>query len=338
MHVLIVDDSALVRQALTAILARERDIEVDSASDPIFAMRKIEAKRPDVIVLDLEMPRVDGLTFLRQLTQRGDRIPVVICSARASENAVQALQAGAVDLITKPELGVRDFLYESAVTIVDAVRAASRARIVARGTATPAAPLGITTRNVVAIGASTGGTEALRVILESMPPDAPAIVVVQHMPEHFTRAFAKHLDQTCRIEVREAEDGDEVKPGRALIARGNRHLELGRDGARLVARVREGALVSRHRPSVDVLFRSVAEEIARNAIGVLLTGMGDDGADGLVLLRQRGAHTIAQDEKTSVVFGMPKEAIARGGAVDVLPLDRIAAAILGRTRLREATS
>ncbi len=345
LRVMVIDDSAVVRQTLSAILRQAGRMEIATAADPLIALAKLERERPDVIVLDLEMPRMDGLTFLRRLMAT-DPLPVVVCSGLAtagSEAALAALEEGAVDVIAKPRLAVREFLQESAVLLVDAVRAAAGARLRWRSraaraalgppaAANPVVPaasrLGRTTDQVVAIGASTGGTEALREIFEALPPDAPGVVTVQHMPEYFTRAFAERLDQLCRIEVKEAADGDRVGPGRALIAPGNRHLRLARSGAQYVVRVEEGPLVSRHRPSVDVLFRSVAQAAGANAIGVILTGMGDDGASGLLEMRQAGARTFAQDEATCVVFGMPAVAIELGAAEQVLPLGSIASRLL----------
>ncbi|MCL4818735.1 MAG: chemotaxis response regulator protein-glutamate methylesterase [Vicinamibacteria bacterium] len=342
---MVVDDSAVVRQTLGAILSQAGGMDVVTAADPVIALAKLGRERPDVIVLDLEMPRMDGLTFLRRLMSE-DPLPVVVCSGLAgvgSEAALAALDEGAVDVIEKPKLAVREFLEESAVLLVDAVRAAAMARprrpppSVAQeaGSPVPAAlpvaqfPRGLrrTTEQIVAIGASTGGTEALREILEALPPDAPGVVVVQHMPEHFTRAFAQRLNGLCRIEVKEAVDGDRAGVGRALIAPGNRHLTLARSGAQYMVRVEAGPLVSRHRPSVDVLFGSVARVAGVNATGVILTGMGDDGARGLLEMRQAGAFTIAQDEATSIVFGMPHAAIERGAVESVLPLGRIARAL-----------
>ncbi len=341
---LVVDDSAVVRQALTAILSRA-GMTVTVASDPIIAMDKMRKERPDAVVLDLEMPRMDGLTFLRRVMAQ-DPLPVVVCSGlgeKGSDAALQALEGGAVEIIAKPRLGVKGFLEESAGRMVDAVRAATCARVRPRvpapekkHTADAVLParkapaLGETTSRVVAVGASTGGTEALRQLLPALPPDAPGLAIVQHMPEAFTAAFAKHLSETSRIEVREAKTGDRLCSGRALIAPGNHHLAVRRSGAHYCAEVLDGPLVSRHRPSVDVLFRSVAQAAGANAVGVILTGMGDDGAAGLLEMKNAGAHTIAQDEETSVVFGMPKEAIARGGVHEVLPLGRIASVILGR--------
>jgi two-component system chemotaxis response regulator CheB len=340
-HVLVVDDSAVVRQAFSMLLSRV--FTVDTAADPLIASRRIERRRPDVIVLDLQMPRMDGLTFLRQI-MRTDPIPVVICSvaaARGSETAMRALEEGGVDVIAKPAIGVREFLAESALMLVDTIAAACHARV---GRPRPrlsppqfpsagTAPVDTRASAVVAIGASTGGTEALRVVLESLPRDAPPVVVVQHMPPGFTTAFAKRLNETTAMEVKEAVSGDAVIPGRVLLAPGNRHLALCRSGASTFVQVFEGELVSRHRPSVDVLFRSVARTAGANALGILLTGMGDDGAAGLLELRNAGASTVAQDESTSVVFGMPKEAIKRGAAGQILPLHEIAAAILRHTAL-----
>jgi two-component system chemotaxis response regulator CheB len=349
MNVLVIDDSAVVRQALTMILSRWRDTAVAVASDPVIAADKMRQLRPDVIVLDIEMPRMDGLTFLRRIMSSPDPIPVVVCSSLAqagTEVALQALEDGAVAVVEKPRLGVREFLHEQSRSLVDTVVAAAQARVRQRtppvfGTralhtadavlpARPGPPLGRTTDKVVAVGASTGGTEALRVILEALPPDAPGLVIVQHMPEVFTRAFAQRLSKTCRIEVKEAETGDRVHPGRALVAAGNRHLLVQRSGAQYKVDVVDGPHVSRHRPSVDVLFRSVAQAAGPNAVGILLTGMGRDGADGLLEMKHVGAATIAQDEATSVVFGMPKEAIAAGGVDEVAPLSEIASLLLRR--------
>jgi two-component system chemotaxis response regulator CheB len=342
LHVLVVDDSAVVRQVTTALLSNQPGISVSVAADPFIAMSKMKQARPDVILLDLEMPRMDGLTFLRKIMSE-DPIPVVVCSGLAGEGteaAMRALEEGAVDIVTKPKLGVKGFLEESVAMLVDTLRAASQARpgVRKRRVCQPVAPvlatekhlLTLTTSKVVAIGTSTGGTEALRSILEVMPPDCPGIVIVQHMPEHFTAAFARRLNEVCRIEVKEAANGDRVLEGRALVAPGNHHLTLHRDGAHYVVRVSQGEMVSRHRPSVNVLFHSVARAAGPNAVGVILTGMGDDGAEGMLDMKGEGASTIAQDEKTSVVFGMPKEAIIRGAVDEVLPLPLIPALILKR--------
>jgi two-component system chemotaxis response regulator CheB len=342
LRVLVVDDSAVVRQALSQILGHA-GMAVSTANDPIIAMEKMRREPPDVIVLDIEMPRMDGLTFLQKLMAERPT-PVVVCSGLAgpgTEVALHALEEGAVDVVAKPRLGVKGFLEESAHRIVHVVRAAGEARVrrrphlptVARLDAGAVLPrrervIRETTHKVVVVGASTGGTEALRELLEAMPPDAPGIAVVQHMPEVFTAQFARRLDQTCRLEVKEAEQNDRLVSGRCLIAPGNRHLAVRRSGALYFADVLDGPPVSLHRPSVDVLFRSAAQAAGQNAVGVILTGMGDDGAEGLAELHAAGARTIAQDEATCVVFGMPKEAIARGGVDEVLPLQRIAPQIL----------
>ncbi len=342
LHVLVVDDSAVVRQALSQILGRA-GMAVAVANDPLIAMEKMRRERPDVVVLDIEMPRMDGLTFLQRIMSE-DPIPVVVCSGLAgpgTEVALHALEEGALDVVAKPQLGVKGFLEDSARRLVEVVRAAAQAKVRARPPRGPLAPkvraeavprrpavVRRTTHHVVVVGASTGGTEALRQLLEAMPPDAPGIAIVQHMPEVFTAQFAKRLDQTCRIEVKEAQPNDRLVPGRALVAPGNRHLVVQRSGALYFVDVMEGPPVSLHRPSVDVLFRSAARAAGANAMGVILTGMGDDGADGLAEMKAAGARTIAQDEATSIVFGMPKEAIRRGGVDEVLPLPAIAPAIL----------
>jgi len=341
-NVLVVDDSAVVRTAMSQILGRV-GMYVQTASDPIIALQKMKASRPDVILLDIEMPRMDGLTFLNKLMAT-DPLPVVVCSGLAgpgTEVALHALEEGAIEIVTKPRLGLKGFLEDSANRIVHAVRAAAQARIRARvrlpnvqklaaDVVVPPKRLSIrdTTHKVVVIGASTGGTEALREFLEAMPPDAPGIAIVQHMPEVFTAQFAKRLNDVCRIEVKEAESNDRLVSGRALIAPGNHHLAVRRSGALYFVDVVDGPPVKLHRPSVEVLFRSAAQAAGRNAIGVIMTGMGDDGADGMLELHQAGARTIAQDEASSVVFGMPKEAIERGGVDEVLPLPRIASAVL----------
>ena len=344
-RVLVVDDSAVVRQVMHAVLGTDRNLIVSVASDPIIAFSKINKEMPDVIVTDLEMPRMDGLTFLKRLMAESP-IPVVVCSGLAekgTELALSALALGAVEVITKPKLGVRDFLHESAVMLLDAVWSAAHATVRPRsapGVSVPklsadamlarskAPAIRVTTDKVIAIGASTGGTEAIREVLTAMVPDCPGIVIVQHMPELFTRAFAERLNKDCAIEVKEAANGDRILNGRALIAPGNHHLLVQRSGAHYVVAVKDGPLVSRHRPSVDVLFRSVAAAAGPNAVGVIMTGMGDDGAEGLLEMRQAGATTIAQDEATCVVFGMPKEAIARNAAESVVPLNRIAGTIV----------
>jgi two-component system chemotaxis response regulator CheB len=341
--VLIVDDSAIVRQTLASILESDEGIEVlGTASDPIFAAQKISKEMPDVITLDIEMPRMDGLTFLRKLMNQYP-LPVVIISSLAGQNSetgIRALEYGAVEIITKPQLATREFLEESKIRICDAIKAAAQAKIRRKTTLCEPVPkysadaiLSMpktgsnlkTTENVIAVGASTGGTEALLTFLQAMPANAPGIVIVQHMPEHFTRSFANRLNDLCRISVKEAENGDTVLRGRALIARGNHHLLLKQSGTRYFVEVVEGPLVNRHRPSVDVLFRSTAKYAGRNAIGIIMTGMGDDGARGLLEMKEAGAFTVAQDEKSCVVFGMPHEAIKINAASIVLPLDKIAA-------------
>jgi two-component system chemotaxis response regulator CheB len=336
-RVLVIDDSAIVRKVLTQELGRDGDIEVvGAAPDPFAARDLIIQLEPDVLTLDIEMPRMDGLTFLRRLMQFKP-LPVVIVSSltpRGGEVALEAMDAGAVDVVCKP--GAAYAVGEMAVELRDKVRAASRVRLRPPGEAKPsvsASPLGRlslsrTTHSVVAIGASTGGTQALQAVLTALPANAPGILIVQHMPEHFTRSFAARLDTLCAMEVKEAEDGDSVGPGRVLIAPGNYHMELIRDGAVYRAVVRGGPQISRHRPSVDVLFHSVARYAGRNAVGVILTGMGHDGAEGLLAMRKAGAATLAQDEASCVVFGMPKEAIALGAAEKVAPLGLIPARIL----------
>jgi len=343
--VLIVDDSPVVRQALTSVLGDDPELEVIGAvGDPYEAVALMRETAPDVITLDIEMPRMDGVTFLQKIMAQHP-IPVVVCSSYATEGSdvtSRVFQYGAVDIITKPRLGTETFLAESRIVICDAVKAASRVRtdrlvqriavrpklsadaMLAKPTSAP----DVATERIVAIGASTGGTEAVGLVLEALPSECPGIVVVQHMPEGFTRAFADNLDTFCRLKVKEAADGDPVLPGQVLIAPGGRHTMLKREGHRYFVEVRDGPLVSRHRPSVDVLFRSVARAAGANATGVILTGMGDDGAVGLKEMKDAGAYTIAQDEESSVVFGMPKEAIKLGGADQVLPIDRIAPALL----------
>lgn len=342
MHVLVVDDSAVVRHTVSSLLAQEGDVTVDVAADPFIAMTKIALRRPDVMLLDIEMPRMDGLTFLRKIMSE-DPIPVVICSAHSGpglRDSVRALEYGAVDVVGKPRVGLQEFLYESSVTLLDALRGASRAQLrTSEDDATlrlrpkqPLAAVGPRSRagidTVIAIGASTGGTDAIRELLIAMPADCPGLVIVQHMPEMFTSAFARRLDELCEIDVREAKDGDDVAPGRALIAPGNRHMRLDQRGTTYVVRIEDGPLVTRHRPSVDVLFASAARVVRETAIGVILTGMGEDGANGLLQMKRAGARTIAQDEKSCVVFGMPQKAIARGAAGEVLPLGDIARALL----------
>lgn len=351
-RVLIVDDSASVRMTLSEIIGSDPQLEVmATAADPYVAVERIRQEVPDVMFLDIELPRMDGLTFLRKIMSQRP-IPVVICSSLAeagSETLMQALEAGAVDVVAKPRVDTTQFLQESRMRICDAAKAAAHAKF--RGIKkAPPPPVSVEakltadaiipplsearaaslrarqpeTDPIICIGASTGGTEALRDVLEKLPASTPPIVIVQHMPEKFTAAFARRLNNLCAIEVKEAEDGDVLLPGRALIAPGNQHLVLHRTGTRYSVGIVDGPHVSRHRPSVDVLFRSAAQVAGKNAMGVILTGMGDDGARGLLEMRQAGSHTIAQDEETSVVFGMPKEAIQRGAAVRTVPLGRVA--------------
>jgi len=345
--VLIVDDSAVVRQTLAEILSSDPQIEVMStASDPFIAAERIRHEIPDVITLDVEMPRMDGITFLHKIMSQHP-IPVVMCSSlteKGSETALKALEYGAVEIIQKPRMGTKTFLEESRVRICDAVKAASQARVrrVSASTHTVAPKLTAdvimakpkshammqTTEKVVVIGASTGGTEALRIFLESLPADCPGIIIVQHMPEGFTRAFSQRLNGLCKITVKEAENNDTVVRGRALIAAGNHHLLLKRSGARYYVEIKDGPLVSRHRPSVDVLFRSAARYAGKNAVGVIMTGMGDDGARGMLEMKQAGAVNIAQDEASCIVFGMPNEAIKLGGVDLVRPLESICREVL----------
>ncbi|WP_029894650.1 protein-glutamate methylesterase/protein-glutamine glutaminase [Desulfohalovibrio reitneri] len=341
-RVMVVDDSALVRQTLSDIFSSDPDIEVmAAASDPYAAVKKMESALPDVLTLDIEMPRMDGLTFLRKIMSQNP-IPVIICSTLAGEGSegwVKAMEYGAVDVITKPKVGTRKFFEESRIRICDAVKAAASAKlnrlkprkavaVEPNLSADAVLPKGRlreikTTETVVAVGASTGGTEALRVFLEAMPENAPGIVIVQHMPEMFTAAFSQRLNTICRITVREAVNNDTILRGQALIAPGNKHMLVKRSGARSYVEVKEGPLVRRHRPSVDVLFRSAARYLGKNAVGVIMTGMGDDGAQGMLEMRQAGAFTIAQDEATCVVYGMPGEAVKLGGVEKILPLERI---------------
>lgn len=348
-RVMVVDDSAVVRQVVTGLLQAAPDIEVMAAvSDPVLAIERLKTAWPDVIVLDVEMPRMDGITFLRMIMSQRPT-PVVICSTlteKGAKTTLEAMSAGAVAIVTKPKLGLKQFLQDASDELVATVRAAARAnvrRLAAGASAAPAvAPakhtadailpaatraMTTTTERVVALGTSTGGTQALEEVLTALPRVSPGIVIVQHMPEKFTAAFAARLDTLCHITVKEAEHNDRVVPGRALIAPGGRHMLLKRSGAQYHVEVVDGPLVNRHRPSVDVLFRSVAKSAGANALGVIMTGMGDDGAAGLLEMRNQGARTLAQDEESCVVFGMPKEAIKRGGAERVVPLAGIAAEI-----------
>ena len=335
--VFIVDDSALMRQLLTDILRNDSQIEVvGSASDPYSAWDKLKVVTADVVTLDVEMPRMDGLTFLERLMARRP-LPVVMVSSlteQSCETTIRALELGAVDFVTKPKLDVMTGTISLADELVSKVKIAARARVhprVAKPTVVSAKAAFNsvrTTHKVIAIGASTGGCEALVEVLGALPADSPAVVAAIHMPEGFTKSFAARLDKHCAIRVSEARNGDRVVPGHALIAPGNFHLEVVRSGAMTNVRVRSGDVVNRHRPSIDVMFQSCAKELGMNAVGAILTGMGDDGARGLLAMRQAGAKTVAQDENSCVVFGMPKEAIAMGAAEQVLPLDRIANFVL----------
>lgn len=345
--VLIVDDSSVVRQTLTEILSSDESIEViAAAADPFIAADKILTQLPDVITLDIEMPRMDGITFLKKIMSQHP-IPVIICSSltgQGTDTTIKAMEYGAVDIISKPRIGTKQFLEESRTHLCDAVKAASIARLTPLSRAMHSVSPKLTadavlkrpvskamlqtTEKVVVVGASTGGTEALRIFLEALPLDSPGIVVVQHMPENFTAAFARRLNTLCKVTVKEASNNDSVITGQALIAPGNRHTLLKRSGARYYVEVREGPLVCRHRPSVDVLFRSAARYAGRNAVGVIMTGMGDDGARGMLEMKEAGAFNIAQDEATSIVFGMPHEALKRGGVDRLMPLEKIALEVL----------
>jgi two-component system chemotaxis response regulator CheB len=340
--VLIVDDSASVRQVLSSILSEDPAIEVMGAvSDPFAAARRLQAELPDVIVLDVEMPRMDGITFLRKIMAQHP-IPVIICSSLTEDGSnmmFEAFEAGAVDIVPKPRMDTRQALLECSGRLREAVKSAARARVRPRPARRPVVEKKLTadaiipppvagrsrpaTERIVCIGASTGGTEALLDVLEALPADCPGILIVQHMPQGFTAAFAKRLDSLCRLQVKEAEDGETVHPGCAYIAPGARHMLLQRTGLRYHIAIKDGPPVSRHRPSVDVLFRSAAQFAGRNALGVIMTGMGDDGARGLLEMRKLGSTTRAQDEESCVVFGMPKEAIACGAAEKVVPLNQI---------------
>jgi two-component system, chemotaxis family, protein-glutamate methylesterase/glutaminase len=340
--VLVVDDSALVRQVAIAVLSQEPGLHVTVASDPLAAMDKMARERPDVILLDLEMPRMHGLTFLRKIMSE-DPIPVVVCSGAAASGdatAIAALEQGAVAIITKPKLGVSDFLHESALTLIDTIVGAAHARLRPRysrvepsQTAEAVVPKQHFKPNtklierIVVVGASTGGPEVISEILQQLTPECPGIVIVQHMPEAFTGAYSRRLNTICRIEVKEAEQGDEVRRGRALIAPGNRHIVLHRDARCYTTGLLDGPLVNRHRPSVDVLFRSAAQTAGPDALGIILTGMGSDGAQALLEMKNAGAVTFAQNEATSIVFGMPREAITLGAVDTVASPAQIAAAI-----------
>ncbi|MBN2166576.1 MAG: chemotaxis response regulator protein-glutamate methylesterase [Marinilabiliaceae bacterium] len=365
-RVLIVDDSAVVRQSLSSILESDPQIEVmGTAADPIIAVKKIMKEVPDVITLDIEMPRMDGLTFLRKIMSQHP-IPVVVISSLTSEGtevAMKALEYGASEIIAKPAMNTAKFIQESKIMLCDAVKAASQVKLsrkkIVQTPEIKSIPISsqgnfvvppkysadvilekgsgptrvISTDNIIVLGASTGGTEAIRVFLKGLPEKFPGVAIVQHMPEGFTKSFANSLNGICNMEVKEAENNDKLYQGRVLIAPGSKHMLLKRVGREYYVEVKDGPLVNRHRPSVDVLFRSAARYAGKNAIGVLLTGMGNDGAKGLLELLESGAYTIAQDEASSVVFGMPREAIKLGAANKVLGLDKISHHII--TKLSE---
>ncbi len=347
-RVVVVDDSALVRSLLTEIINRQPDMEcVGAAADPYAAREMIRSLNPDVITLDVEMPRMDGIDFLSKL-MRLRPMPVVMVSTlteRGADVTLRALELGAVDFVAKPKIGVSDGLRLLAQDITDKVRIASKAHLKRLVSAPPAAgaptegkqhvhsPLGrLSTEKIIFIGASTGGTEATKEVLTQLPPDSPAVVITQHMPPGFTRSYAARLDGLCRIRVAEARDGERILPGHAYIAPGGLHLSVERSGANYLARVQDSEPVNRHRPSVEVLFRSAARLVGPNAIGVMLTGMGADGAKAMKEMRDAGSYNFVQDEASCVVFGMPREAIAAGAANEVLPLNQIAARIIDRLR------
>ncbi|MGE3976832.1 MAG: chemotaxis response regulator protein-glutamate methylesterase [Nitrospira sp.] len=344
-RVLTVDDSALMRQVLATLLAKDPNIEVvGSAPDPYIAREKIKALNPDVLTLDVEMPKMDGLTFLEKL-MRGHPMPVVMVSSLTEvgcQTTLRALELGAVDFISKPKIDLREGMEEIAQDLIAKVKAAAVARIKGQNggcrvdqktspsplPSLPSTAMIKTTDTIIAIGSSTGGTEAVKEILERLPPHTPPILITQHMPERFTKTWADRLNRLCRIAVKEAQDGDSVLPGHALIAPGNFHMTLVRSGARYTVRTTQDPPVNRHRPSVDVMFASVAHNAGANAVGVILTGMGNDGAKEMLAMKQAGAFTIAQDETSCVVFGMPKEAIKAGAVDKILSLNEIAGAIL----------
>jgi len=346
--VLIVDDSAVVRQLLAELLGRDREIEVVGvAADPYIAWEKIKSLRPDVLTLDVEMPRMDGLVFLEKLMSINP-MPVVMVSSlteKGCETTLRALELGAVEFVTKPKVDVRSGTVDLADEIIEKVKAAAQAKRFSRrrlpvppapalpgaGRSSPAALIK-STQKVIAIGASTGGTQALYDVLTALPPDSPGVVIVQHMPAGFTASFANRLDGACQIRVREARDGDRILDGHALLAPGGLHMSVVRSGANYSVKVGMGEPVNRHRPSVDVLFQSCARYLGRNAVAAILTGMGNDGARGMLEMRQAGASTIAQDEATCVVFGMPREAISLGGVMETLPLEAIADRLLHHAR------
>ena len=348
--VLIVDDSAVVRQTLSEIYSSDPEIEViGTASDPIVAVQKMSAKAPDVISLDIEMPRMDGLTFLRKIMHQHP-LPVVICSSlvgNGTETLAKAIEYGAIEIVAKPQQGTAEFLQESRIILCDAIKAAFLSKPVKLMRSKQVRPklnadamlqkqssyaMTKTTEQIVVVGASTGGTEALAVFLSTLPINSPGMVIVQHMPEGFTKTFAERLNSLSDVTVKEAKNGDSILRGHVLLAPGNHHILCKRSGSRYYVEVQTGPLVSRHRPSVDVLFRSAANYIGKNSVGIIMTGMGDDGAKGMKEMSDSGAYTIAQDEASCVVFGMPNEAIKTGGVNKVLPLEKIAQQIFTRVK------
>ena len=340
---MVVDDSAVVRQVIAQIINSSDDMKVyEVANDPVFAYSKMQKQWPDVIILDIEMPRMDGITFLKQIMQERPT-PIIICSSLAEKGAqlsLSALAAGAFDIITKPQIGLKGFLEESSNDIKSVVRAAAKAvnmpiaksseqthaieQNIATNDLSDLTEISHTTDRVIAIGCSTGGTIALEKVLTALPRTCPGLAIVQHMPEKFTKAFADRLNSICELEVLEASSGDRIISGRALIAPGGKHLQIKRSGAQYIAVVSDGPTVNRHRPSVDVLFNSVAKHAKQNAVGVIMTGMGNDGAQGLLAMKKAGSKTLAQNENSSVVFGMPKEAIKLGAADNIVDLSEIA--------------
>ena len=350
--VLIVDDSALIRQTFRSLLETDPEIQViGTASDPFIAVQKIQRERPDVITLDIEMPRMDGLTFLKKIMVQAP-MPVVVISnqtLKGADVALKALEIGAVDVMTKPGLSGAIEIEELRIRLIDKVRSAfyskrnSTTRTDTPNTSgadspkifkrTPIQQGTFSTQSLIAIGASTGGTEAIRSVLEILPPKMPPILIVQHMPEKFTASFAKRLNDLCALEVKEAEDSETVLPNTVYIAPGNHHMAIRNHASRTTIRIYQGDLVNRHRPSVNVLFHSVAEVKGKHAIGIILTGMGDDGAAGMLALYEKGCHTIAQDEGTSVVFGMPNKAVQAGGVCSVLPLQQIPTEVCDRINI-----
>lgn len=356
--VLVVDDSAVIRQVMAEIIKGDSALVLDAAVvDPLFAMKRMEISWPDVIVLDVEMPRMDGITFLKKIMEEHPT-PIVMCStltATGTETALEAMAAGAIDIIAKPKMGVKAHLLDVNKTILNVIKSAAKAKnlrsltvgssskrktpvkkavtIAKKLTADaildkPTSAMKQTTENIVAMGTSTGGTQALEVVLTTLPKVCPGIVVVQHMPEKFTAAFAQRLNGICEVEVREAKNKDRVLPGVVLIAPGGKHMTLKRSGAQYIVEVKDGPLVNRHRPSVDVLFRSVAKFAGKNALGIIMTGMGDDGAHGLLEMREAGSNTLGQNEDTCIVYGMPKEAFSLGAVEKEVSLDSIASKIV----------